>query len=133
VHRWRAQQERTARRALAGALAALGQVEHSLARVRGGIAACRGEERGAARALAHAVEQGLGRSAVALEARRAAAAAALERARAEYAERRRDQRATLRLYETRRAAWRAAAQAEEQREAEEMARLRWPLRKEARP
>lgn len=120
-----------ARRALASSLAELGQVEQRLAEVRSGIAACRDEQRGVARALAHAVETGLGRTVSALEARQKVAATAVGHAQEAYRHRRRDLRAVTRLYETRREAWHAEVLADQQQEIEEMTRMQaWTRRRE---
>ena len=122
-----------ARRAMARSLADLGQVEQRLAEVRDGIAACRDEESGAARALAHAVEWGLGVTVSVLESRREVAATAVEHAQGAYRQRRRDLRAVTRLYETRREVWQAELQADEQQEIEEMARMQAWTRRRAVP
>ncbi len=123
--RLRAQYERTARRELATAMAAVSAIDQKVAAAKQGLRDCADQ---AARPdaigqLAKALENGLRRHQWRLQKQLTEAQQRLDVVRADYAQKAKDLRALQRLRDQQRAEWRAAAQKAEQAELEELASL----------
>lgn len=124
--RLRSQLERVSRRDLAAAIGQVAGVEHRLAVAAEGLRQCGDQAAGAdaPALLARALEQGLQRHRLRLQQELSAAQARLHRAQAEWSEVRRDRRMLEQLQERRRLEWQLTADRSEQRELEELSRLR---------
>ncbi len=123
--RLRAQFERTARRELATAMAAVATIEQRLAAVAQGLRECadQGARPDAIGQLAKALENGLRRHQWRLNKQRVEAQQKLDVVRADYAQKARDLRTLQRLREQQHAAWKQTAQRQEQAELDELAAL----------
>ncbi len=124
LHRWRAHAERAARRNLGSALAELGRLEHQLVVVLESVTSCSDEEHGAARPLAVAMRGGLLRLEAQLQLTVSQATTLVEQARQQYQVRRKDLRVLSKLAERKEEEWRAEVLAEDQRDTDEMMRMR---------
>jgi flagellar export protein FliJ len=123
--RLRAQYERTARRELAAAMAAVNALDAQIAAAAAGLRDCADQ---AARpdaigGLAKALEAGLRRHHWRLTQQLQKAQQRLEAVRADYAQKAKDLKALERLRDQQRAAWREQAQRAEQMELEEIAAM----------
>lgn len=123
--RLRAQYERTARRELAKAMAAVSAIEQQLAAAARGLRECADQavQPGAIGQLAKALENGLRRHHWRLQKQLQEAQQRLDLVRADYAQKAKDLRALQRLREHQHSAWRAETQRAEQAELEELAAL----------
>lgn len=126
LQRLRAHEERAARRALAASAAEVRRIEEQLTVVAANRSTC-DDERGAAQALGQALAASYARSEAALRGALRESEVHLERARARYAERRRELEGLVRLRDRRREAWRVDAEREMQREFDESALRRFVL------
>ncbi len=128
--RLRTQLEQVARRSLATAMGKVAGVEQRLAVAHDGLREC--EHLGCTNEphapLARALATGLARHRHQLQTELRAAEAQLDRARTDWIERRRDQRALDLLRDRQRTEWRTEQEAREQRAMEELAPRR-PLRR----
>ena len=123
--RLRAQYERTARRELATAMAAVSAIDQKLAAAKQGLRDCEDQ---AARTdaigqLAKGLENGLRRHQWRLQKQLTEAQQRLDAVRIDYAQKAKDLRALQRLREQKHVEWRAETQRAEQAELEELAAL----------
>lgn len=124
--RLREQMEQAARRELAGAMGKVTVVEQRLVSATEGLADCEraGCVADAAAPLARALAKGLARHRLRLQNELRAAQAQADRARGDWIERRKDQRALDMLHDKQREAWLQEQQRQEQQELEELSRGR---------
>jgi flagellar export protein FliJ len=124
--RLREQMEQAARRELAGAMGKVATVEQRLVSATEGLADCEraGCAADAAAPLARALAKGLARHRLRLQNELRASQAQADRARGDWIERRKDQRALDMLHDKQREAWLQDLQRKEQQELEELSRGR---------
>lgn len=123
--RLRAQFERTSRRELAAAMAALATVDQQIAAAAQGLRECadQGARPDAIGQLAKALENGLRRHQWRLQKQQREAQKKVDAARADYAQKARDLRTLQKLREQQHGAWRSETQRAEQAEQDELAAL----------